>query len=332
VVVLAVVAMVTSCSVAGGPTVERSEAIATDPESLPSVPSPPSEPELVTTTSVIESEEAPRQQATTVPEAVPDVPPPVDLDELSRDAGIARTSLTAEAELGPESSLFSLVTSPDGTALIAGAARDDGLPVATVWAIDSGSGAVEEQWVLPSPPGIAATARDVAVLADGSMVVVGAIFASTGAVPVSWRVAPGSIEPLQILPCECASAEAERIVVDGEGGVWVVGRDPGWRGTTVVWTSGDEGRSWAGRRRSRNRRRRRLDGRGGLIAHDRVSADDRVDADDRVCVIEREPHAGRTGDHDRHQNNHDTGAGSKAATLAPRREPLSCAVDVDVGS
>jgi hypothetical protein len=74
---------------------------------------------------VIESEEAPSRQATTVPEAVPEVSPPVNLDELSGDVGIARTSLTAEAELGPESSLFSLVKSPDGTALIARAARDD---------------------------------------------------------------------------------------------------------------------------------------------------------------------------------------------------------------
>ncbi len=48
------------------------------------------------------------------------IPPSADLDWLSDDAGIERTSLTAEAALGAELPLFSLVTTPDGNTLVVG--------------------------------------------------------------------------------------------------------------------------------------------------------------------------------------------------------------------
>jgi hypothetical protein len=240
---LVVAATVASCS-AGGPTAGRSDKIATVP--VGSSASTTALPDRdVLTTSASETTVVPRQQVTTVPDPAPVVSaPPLDMESLAADVQIERTSLTEEAALGSESSLFSLVTTPDGDTLIAGAARDEDLSVATLWSIDPESGATEQRWVLPSPAGIAATARDVVVLTDGSMIVVGALFAIGGTVPVWWRVSGDTSEQMLTMPCGCASAEAERVVTDREGRVWVVGRDPGWRGELLVWGSSDDGRSW----------------------------------------------------------------------------------------
>lgn len=173
----------------------------------------------------------------------PEVPPATEV--VGPPVALTRTSLSAREGLGSESSLFSLVPAPEGGTFVVGAERVDDVPTASIRVVDPDTGATVRHWELPSPQGAAATARDIVVLADGSMVVVGAVFETERTVPVAWRIASGESEPINLLSCTCGSTEAERVVVDESGVVWVVGRTPGWRGELLVWASDDDGRTWA---------------------------------------------------------------------------------------